>query len=125
MKFVDLLNEIILEEPPEWDIDKIAEALSSNFPENDLYEIVGSNFFPKIQRWLRAKLENIEPYSEWKKKKESELQAKIKTYLGSGKVSTERKKSNARILAREIINSYDEWEEYDVKPADLPKDRFA
>lgn len=125
MKLVDLLNEIMIEEPPEWDLDDVAEALASNSPENDLRNVIGENLFPKVYRWLEKKFKGVKPYEEWSEKRESELQAKIKSYLEAGKVSTNRLKSNARTLSREIINSYDEWSEYDVKTMDLPKDRFA
>lgn len=125
MKLNDALNEIIMEEPPEWDIDELAEKLSSDSPENGLMNIFGQRYFAKVYRWLEVKLKKIKPYEEWAEKKESELQAKIKTYIDAGKVGTQRKKSNARILSREILHSYDEWNEYDVKTTDLPKERFA
>ena len=125
MKWNDALDEVIIEEPPEWDIDELAEKLASNAPEDGLMSIFGQQYFPKVHRWLEAKLRKIKPYEEWAEKKESELQAKIKTYIDAGKVSTQRRVSNARILAREILNAYDEWEEYDIKMQDLPKERFA
>jgi hypothetical protein len=125
MEWKDALNEIIIDEPPEWDIDELAEKLASDSPEDGLMSIFGQQFFPKVHRWLISKFRKIKPYEDWAKKKESELQAKIKTYIDAGKVSTKRLNSNARILAREILNSYDEWSEYDIKMQDLPKERFA
>jgi hypothetical protein len=122
MKFGDILSEIIIQDKiPDFDVDAIVEALLSNSPEDGLYEVFEDEWYPKIYRWLEEKLKNVKPTLEWKEKKISEFHAKLATYL---EIDTNDSIDNAKILAREIINSYEDWNEYDVKIKDLPKPKI-
>lgn len=120
MKLNDILEQVSgLEdmEIPSLNKSEIIEAVTAEKPMVALKMVFPRDFFPKIVRWLERKLSDIEVPKEAENEVGGVFKAKLDKYLEKDTVTY---KSNAETLVRELLASYEKWDEKVVKPKDLP-----
>ena len=87
-----------------------------------LKTIFGEEYWPKLERWLKSLLNKVKVKEEETNRPGGALKAKLEKYL---EFETPNYESNIEILAREIVNSYNDWSKKQIKDLDLPEPRFA
>lgn len=120
MKLNDILEQVYAladTELPQFNQTEILEAIISDKPLVALKNVFPRDFYPKVVRWLERKLKDIEVSKEAENEVGGTFKAKLDKYLEKETVYYE---SNAEALVRELISSYEEWDEKVVKPKELP-----
>lgn len=105
---------------PEFNSEDIKNAFISKEPLVALKNVFPRDFLPKVIRWIEKKLSNVSVESGSENMVGGELRAKLNKYLERDqgqKIYNE----NAETLVRELLRSYDEWNNQEIKPMDLPQ----
>ena len=116
----DLREEIPDYEIPEYDEGALIDALQAEKPQPDLKEVFGEAFYPKVMRWLSEKLRPIDTPEDVDNLVGGPLRYKLDVYLKKDEVSEDEYHSNTEILARELLQAIDKWNDKVVKDPNLP-----
>lgn len=104
---------------PQFNESEIIEAFMSEEPYVNLKRVFDRDFFPKVIRWVERKIKEVEAPENAEKMKGGEFGARLGKYLDKDKGEWQFE-SNAEMMARELLNSIDKWNDYEIKPKDLP-----
>jgi hypothetical protein len=124
MKLNDILNELEELEDKEhiaFAEEDIESAIMADDPYNELKKVFPRELLPKVYRWLERKLKKVKVPEEAENLEGGEFGAKLDKYLEKDSNDYEE---NVELLVRELLASYDKWEEYKTKPRDFPDVRL-
>lgn len=120
MKLNDIFEQVYAladTEIPQFNQTEILEAITSKKPLVGLKNVFPTTLYPKVVRWLKRKVKDIEVPKEAENEVGGTFKAQLDKYLEKDTINYE---SNAEALVRELIASYEEWQEKVVKPKELP-----
>lgn len=120
-EFLKGLKEEVPEyEIPEYDEKALRDAIMDNKPELELEEVFGEAFYPKVERWLNNKLKKIKIPSDAGNYIGGEFKYKLDIYLKKDDEAPDMYEDSVETLARELLNSIEEWKMKVVKDPELP-----